>query len=88
MAGATVGRPVTFFGLSTCVWCKKTRALLESLDIGFDFFYVDLLDAAEREQVMAELAAYNPKRNFPTVVAGDDVVVGYDEARLRRVLAL
>lgn len=88
VTGDGAGQAVTFFGLSTCVWCKKTRAFLEGQNVPFEFFYLDLLESPEREQVMAELARHNPGRNFPTVVVGDEVVVGYDEEGLRRALGL
>jgi len=34
---------VVMYGLSTCVWCKKTRQLLTDLGVDFDYIYVDLL---------------------------------------------
>jgi glutaredoxin-like protein NrdH len=86
--GAGPERSVTFFGLSTCAWCKKTRAFLEAQGIGFDFFYVDLLEGSERDRVVADLARHNPRMNFPTVVIDAEVIVGYDPEALRRALEL
>ena len=88
VSGARAERGVTFFGLSTCAWCKKTRAFLEAEDVAFDFFYVDLLAGDERDRVVAKLAQHNPRMNFPTVVVESDVVVGYDPEALREVLHL
>lgn len=34
---------IELYALSTCVWCKMTKALLEKMDIGFDYVYVDQL---------------------------------------------
>jgi glutaredoxin-like protein NrdH len=34
---------VVMYGLSTCIWCKKTRQLLTDLGMDFDYVYVDLL---------------------------------------------
>ncbi len=76
VSGARAQRGVTFFGLSTCAWCKKTRAFLEAEGVAFDFFYVDLLSGDERDRVMAELARHNPRMNFPTVVVESCVVPG------------
>ncbi len=33
---------LVLFALSTCGWCKKTRALIEDLDASYDYVYVDL----------------------------------------------
>jgi glutaredoxin-like protein NrdH len=91
--GAVAGRNdehrVMFYGLSTCVWCKRTRTFLEENDVGFDFVYVDLLEGDERAQALAEIGRHNPKTNFPTVVIDEGtVVVGYDPDRIKEVLGL
>jgi len=49
VSGSRNERPVTFYGLSTCVWCKRTRKLLEENDVAFDFIYVDLLKGKEQQ---------------------------------------
>jgi len=40
---------VELYALSTCVWCKMTKALLEKMDVGFDYVYVDQLQGDERK---------------------------------------
>ncbi len=34
---------LVLFALSTCGWCKKTRALIEDLNADYEYVYVDLL---------------------------------------------
>ncbi len=69
---------VVLFALSTCGWCRKTRLLLEELDIDFNYIYVDLLEGEERSEVIDEVKKWNPQLSFPTVVIGEeDVVVGF-----------
>ncbi len=80
---------VTLYALSTCVWCKKTRQLLDESGIAYDCIYTDKLDRAERATVMAEVREWNPSESFPTVVVDDKtVVVGYRPERIREVLGL
>ncbi len=80
---------VLFYGLSTCVWCKKVREYLEDESVGFDFVYVDLLKYDERDEAVAKIAAVNPSKNFPTIVIdGTEVVVGFKPDRLKEVLGL
>jgi glutaredoxin len=82
-------KKVRFFALSTCGWCKKTKRFLDAHNVDYDIDYVDLLTGAERGQVMAEMERWNPRRTFPTVVVDDrEVVVGFNEDRLREVLGL
>jgi glutaredoxin len=77
--GRDVG-PVRFYGLSTCIWCRKTRKYLDELGIGYEYVYVDLLSGDEKERVKGEVRKYNPRLSFPTLVVGEDekVIVGYN----------
>ena len=43
---------LVLFALSTCGWCKKTRALIEDLDADYEYVYVDLLKGEEREEIV------------------------------------
>lgn len=75
---------ITFYGLSTCAWCRKTRRLLDQLGVAYDYVYVDLLDGDGQEQAMEQLRRWNPNESFPTVVFNDAFsVLGYDEAKIR-----
>jgi glutaredoxin-like protein NrdH len=77
---------VRLFTLSTCVWCKKTKALLGEMDVGYDYVDVDLLEGEAREKALDELKAFNPRCSFPSLVVNGQCIVGYDEARIKEVL--
>ncbi|MDD2440093.1 MAG: glutaredoxin family protein [Methanosarcinaceae archaeon] len=78
---------IIVYGLSTCVWCKKTKKLLSELGVEFDFVYVDRLKGAEEKEVLEEVKKYNPLLSFPTtVIEGKTVIVGFKEKQLRESL--
>jgi glutaredoxin-like protein NrdH len=78
---------VVLYALSTCVWCKKTKKLLEQLGVEFDYVYVDLLAGAEKELILADMARYTSTRAFPTMVINNGTIIqGYQEKRIREVL--
>ena len=80
--GKDVGR-VMMYALSTCVWCKKTKALLNSLGVAYDYVDVDLLTGRERTDTVNEISRWNASRSFPTIVVnGETAIVGYDEIKL------
>ena len=82
-------KKVRFFALSTCGWCKKTKRFLDAHNVNYEIDYVDLLSGAEKARIMAEMERWNPRRTFPTVVIDDrEVVIGFQEDRLREVLGL
>jgi glutaredoxin-like protein NrdH len=75
---------VRLYALSTCVWCRKTKALLNELGIEYNYVDVDLLTGADREKVMSEVQRWNPSRSFPTIVVNSEkAIVGFDELKVR-----
>jgi len=85
--GARPGPQITFYGLSTCVWCRRTRQLLEELGVTFDFFYVDLLQGQEREAVVEQVRRWNPSVSFPTLVLDNRrAIVGFRPEEIREAL--
>ena len=80
---------MTLYALSTCGWCKKTKAFLDENDVEYNVVYVDLLDKADKEETLVEVRKWNARSSFPTVVIDDtDSVAGFKEARLREILEL
>ncbi len=80
---------ILFYGLSTCIWCKRTRQFLESNDVAFDFVYVDLLQGAEREAVVEQVRRWNPSVSFPTlVIDGERCIIGYRPEEIQEALGL
>lgn len=80
---------IVFYGLSTCVWCKRTRQFLEDQNVKFDYVYVDLLKGQEREAAVEQVRRWNSAVSFPTVIIGNDrCVVGYKPDQLKEALEL
>ena len=79
---------VMMYGLSTCVWCKKTRQLLTDLGVDFDYVYVDLLGGDEEEKAIREVKHVNPSVSFPTIIINDErAILGFDEQAIRKALS-
>lgn len=77
---------ILLYTLSTCIWCKKTKELLNALGVEYDFIDVDLLSGAELDKVKTEMQKWNPRMSFPTIVIGGNCIVGFDEPKIREVL--
>jgi glutaredoxin len=75
------------YALSTCVWCKKTRALLDSLGVGYSYEYLDLLPDKEQKEVLEVVKKWNPACNFPTLVINNQkCIIGFQEDKIREAL--
>ena len=77
---------IVFFGLSTCMWCKKTVSLLDEKNIQYSKIFVDLLDVKMKKKIRNEVKKYNKSMSYPTVKIKDTVVVGYDKDKLEEAL--
>ena len=87
--GAHNEHRVVFYGLSTCVWCKRTRSFLEDSRVAFDYVYVDLLNGQERDDVKEQVRKWNPAISFPTIIVNDSSsVIGFRQEELKGVLGL
>ena len=82
-------REVTLYALSTCGWCKMTRAWLDDNNVQYECIYVDHLSGEERKELTTSLEERLGRRPaFPTVFCGDRFVVGFDKEQLRELLGL
>ncbi len=78
---------IMLYALSTCVWCRKTKALLDSLGVEYSFEYVDLLPEKEKKDTMDVVRKWNPACSFPTVVINDQkCIVGFRENEIMEAL--
>jgi len=74
---------VMLYALSTCIWCRKTRALLDSLGVKYDYTYVDLLEGQARTDAEAEVEKHNPAGSYPTLLVGGKCIVGFKEDEIK-----
>lgn len=75
------------YALSTCGWCKKTKALLNEMNAAYDYTDVDLLEKEQKKLALEEVKKWNPACSFPSmVVNGSLCIVGFNEAKIREAL--
>jgi glutaredoxin len=79
---------VFVYALSTCGHCRAAKKLLTDNGVKFEFVDVDLLPRDELRKVLAEVAKVNPGQSFPTILIGDQVIVGNREQEILETLGL
>lgn len=81
-----VQKRVRMYTLSTCSHCKAAKRWMSDHGIEYDFTDVDLLEGQDRTDMINEVRSYNPNCTFPTILIGDEVIVGNDESKLKNAL--
>ncbi len=67
------------FALSTCIWCRKTKAFLDENNIAYSYVFMDELDGKDREEMREKLKGWNKDCSYPTLVINNSkCVVGFD----------
>ncbi len=79
-------KKIKLFALSTCIHCRHTKEFLDESNIGYECVYVDKLEGEERQKAMVEVMLYNPAVTFPTLLIGDNVVVGFRKDKIKEFL--
>lgn len=80
---------VMLYALSTCIWCRKTRQLLEDEGVTFDYIYVDLVDAEERESARAHIRQFSDRTSFPAIIFDEeDCIVGFKPDAIKERLGI
>jgi glutaredoxin-like protein NrdH len=81
-------KEVKMYTLSTCVHCKATKRFFDTCAIKYEFTDVDLVPEHERKAILADVMKLNPECSFPTIIIGDIVIVGFQEAKIKAALGL
>ncbi len=79
---------IKIYTLSTCSHCKAAKRLLDECTVKYEFTDVDLLSGEEREAVLEEVKKFNPQCSFPTIIIGEQVIVGFQEDKIKKALGL
>jgi glutaredoxin-like protein NrdH len=79
---------VQLYSLSTCSHCKDTKEFLDKCGVDYTCVDVDKLDPEPRREFLEKIRQLNPKCTFPTIVIGDNVVVGFKEDEIKAGLGI
>jgi glutaredoxin-like protein NrdH len=81
-------KKVKLYTLSTCSHCKSTKRFLDRCTVAYEFIDVDLLEGKERQLILEDVRKLNPRCTFPTIIIGDKVIVGFNEAKIKDALGM
>jgi len=79
---------VKVFALSTCPYCRMTRAYLDENDVIYDVVEVDLLEGDQRTEAIAEVKDISGGTSFPVMLVDEEIIVGFNKKRMKELLDL
>lgn len=72
---------VTIYTAPSCVWCYKLKEWLDKE--GIDYKEVEVTDEPELVQ---EMMAKIGQRSVPLTTIGDEIIVGFDQGKIKALL--
>jgi len=79
---------VKVYALSTCPYCRMTKRYLDESGVEYDLTEVDLLEGQEKDDTVEEVRRVSGGASFPVVLIDDEVIVGFNKARIKELLSL
>lgn len=74
---------VTVYSTPTCTYCKRVKAFFEEHKVPYTDFNV-----SEDEEKLREMIEKSGQMGVPVIDVDGEIIVGFDEPRLRRALHL
>jgi glutaredoxin len=80
---------VFLYTLSTCGWCKKTKAYLKENEIAFEYLDLDKCTKEEQREAISVLKKKNIPVAFPVIMINDDKIIsGFRKNDIAEALSL
>lgn len=76
-------KPVLIYTTSTCHFCHMAKAFFKDHDVAYTEYNV-----GEDEVKRAEMIEKSGQMGVPVIYVGDDMIVGFNEAKLKELLAI
>jgi glutaredoxin-like protein NrdH len=87
--GKNKNHHVLLYALSTCGWCKMTKAFLKDKGIEYEYIDVDKLGSDDRELINKDIKNHGGRLAFPTIIIDDkSLITGFKKEELSKVLGL
>ena len=77
---------IKLYALSTCLWCLRTKKLLDQLGVSYHYIDVDLQNDEDKKKSMETITQCNRLGSFPTIIINDKCIIGYREKDIKETL--
>jgi len=74
---------VTVYSTPTCPWCDRVKDWLKEKKVKFE-----VKDVSEDQEAAMEMVAKSKQMGVPVIDVDGQIVVGFDQARLKMLLKL
>ena len=84
--GASNEHEVKVYSLSTCPHCTDAKNYFKKKKISFKYLDLDKATRDEKREITLFLKGHNLPIAFPVIAIDDDVIQGFDQAKIEKCL--
>ena len=74
---------IKLYSTQTCPWCIKAKTWLEEKKIDFEY-----IDVGEDPEAAKEMVEKSCQRGVPVIEIDDEIIIGFNEEKIRELLGL
>jgi len=80
---------VLMYAISTCAWCKMTKAFLKENDVEYEYVDVDLASDEDHEKIRKDITRLGASPTYPTIIVdGKTVITGFRKDQIKEALEI
>ncbi len=76
-------KQIKVYSTPTCPWCRKAKEYLQSKGINYEEYNV-----AEQRDKLQEMVDLSGQRGVPVLKIGDEVIIGFNQPKIDKALAV
>lgn len=87
VAGERKEHNIRLYALSTCVWCRRTKAFLKENRFEYQYVDVDLCTREDAERIRNDILRRGGRLSYPVIIVDEKTVInGFHEDKILEAL--
>ncbi|MGD8564841.1 MAG: glutaredoxin family protein [Candidatus Bathyarchaeota archaeon] len=87
--GTNKKHEVLLYAISTCVWCKRMKKLLQKNNIEYKYIDIDLCSEEDRQKIREDIQKRKGRLSYPTLIIDDTTLItGFKEPAVKEALEI
>ena len=87
--GTNKKHKVLLYAISTCVWCKRMKKLLQENNVEYEYIDIDLCSEDDRQKIREDIQKRKGRLTYPTLIIDDTTLItGFREPAVKEALEI
>lgn len=89
VSGSNNKHKVLMYAISTCGWCKRTKKMLNDMNVEYEYVDIDLSSWEDRQKIRQDILSRGGRLLYPTIIIDNKTLLtNPPESKLREALKI